>query len=101
MANCKYCGQPAGWLVYEHGACEKAHKAAGLKEYEMLPERAPAGSPAEMLQGPVGPARPVTAGGVFWAVFFALCLYGLLSGVIGAIISDLDRPHPTYTQPPY
>jgi hypothetical protein len=72
MADCKYCGKPAGFRVGEHEACRKA-KEAGISAEEI----------AE--QARTFPPRPLTAGGVFWAVFGALCLYGLLSGIITAI----------------
>jgi transcriptional regulator with XRE-family HTH domain len=35
---------------------------------------------AKTLRSP--PARPLTFGTIFWAVFLALCVYGLLSGLI-------------------
>jgi hypothetical protein len=61
-----------------HEACYEA-QAAGLPVEDVRPR---AGQAAASL--------PLTAKGVFWAVFGALCLYGLVSGIVAAIIKDLS-----------
>ena len=35
--------------------------------------------------------RPLTSLGVFFAVFWALCLYGVVSGIFGAAIHELSH----------
>jgi hypothetical protein len=36
-------------------------------------------------------SRPLTAFGVFWAVFLALCLYGIVAGIVGEFLHEVSR----------
>jgi hypothetical protein len=80
MANCKYCGKPAGLCVEEHESCRISAKG------ELTLDQIRAGiTDPNIPAAPAKAPRPLTAAGVFWAVFFALCLYGVLSGIIVTI----------------
>jgi hypothetical protein len=76
MANCRYCGKPAGFCCPEHEICRKANEA-GVSLEEL------AAKPPVRVPGP-----PVTAQGVFFAVFFALCAWSLVMSVVLAFIRD-------------
>jgi hypothetical protein len=80
MADCRFCGKPAGWRVDYHKACYEA-QAAGRSVEDVRARQ------AQDVQ--TATSFPLTAKGVFWAVFGALCLYGLLSGIVAAIIKEL------------
>jgi hypothetical protein len=69
--------------MHEHLGCKEAHQAAGLKEYELLPAR-PGVEPARIATGKQ--FGPVTALGVFWAVYLALVAFTLTSAVFIAFV---------------
>ena len=73
MANCKYCGKWSGIFDIEHFDCAQA--AAQGKTLETFV--------------PLMPSRPLTASGVFWAVFGALWAFGVTAGIIAAICRAL------------
>ena len=81
MGLCKYCNEDAGWMQDSHTACYNAAHAAGLKPDEKLRARA-----VEVPSTAASTRGPLTADGVFWAVFAALCLWSLLSALVVAIV---------------
>ena len=67
---CKHCGKWSGWFVDEHFDCAQA--AAQGKALDCFTE--------------VAPPRPLTSGGVFWAVFGALWAFGISAGILVFIV---------------
>jgi len=83
MANCKYCGKPAGFMCDTHEACIKA-KTGGLSLDDI---RAQASDPnsAEQKSG------QLTAKSIFWAVFGALWAFSLTAGLVYAILRAISN----------
>jgi hypothetical protein len=74
MANCKFCGQWAGWMSDAHSSCMREAEGRGMRR-EASPE----------------PRGPMTPRDVFWAVFGALCLFSLVAGFVAAFINAASR----------
>jgi hypothetical protein len=74
MAKCKFCGKDAGLFQDAHEACRRSQKG-----YRSLDQ---ARAESRLI---ASPPRPLTIFGVFWAVFLALCAYGLVSAIVLAI----------------
>jgi hypothetical protein len=89
MAKCRFCGEEAGFWCDEHEACRKA------KVCSISPEELKAREEAE--RAAAGPYQ-LTALKIFVAVFLALCAYGIVSGIVGAMIAESNHTeeHRTY-----
>lgn len=74
MANCKYCGKWAGICIHEHLDCERAAKEGG----DAVPWPPPS-----------APPKPLTASGIFWAVFGALWCFSLSAGLVVLFVNLL------------
>jgi hypothetical protein len=74
MATCRYCGKWSGLFSSEHFDCAMAN------------------AKGEKIVDPIEPSRPLTAVGVYWAVFFALLTFSLLSGVVLFFIRLTSTP---------
>jgi hypothetical protein len=85
MADCRFCGGYAGPFRKEHPGCEQAHAAALLAEHE-LPH------PSTAPTAPQQASRPLNAINIFWAVFFALCAFGLLQAFVEGFIRAVNAP---------
>ncbi|MGP8174944.1 MAG: hypothetical protein ACLP7O_10400 [Terracidiphilus sp.] len=77
--NCKYCGKWSGLFSDTHVDCSAAIEAG--KTPEQIRQSVKTLTPDSL--------RPLTAVGVFWAVFLALCAFGLLSALVGLIAKQL------------
>ena len=79
MANCKLCGQWAGVASDEHPLCREAIDAG-----QPLP------ADRRGIEPGIALPRPLTAAGVFWAVFLAQWLFALTAGIVYAIVRALS-----------
>jgi len=79
MPNCRICGRHAGLFWDVHDECQKAVDLGKTAEEVQRTGALPAVS------------RPLTAFGVFWAVFLALCLYGIVAGIVGEFLHEVSR----------
>lgn len=73
MPTCKYCGKWSGLFTNEHLDCaQAAAQGKVLESFTVAP-------PQELL----------TATGVFWAVFYALWVFGISAGIVGFVLWEL------------
>jgi hypothetical protein len=73
MATCKHCGKWSGLFDNEHLECAQA---------------AAQGKVVERLSAVASPS-PITAVGIFWAVFFALWAFCITAGIVAALLRPL------------
>jgi hypothetical protein len=73
MATCKHCGKWSGLFGNEHLDCAQAiAQGKKLESFTAIP------SPS-----------PITAGAIFWAVFFALWAFCITAGIVAALLRPL------------
>lgn len=85
MADCIHCGTWAGLSGSEHEECKRlADEGKTSAEIKAIVNR---GADAIV-------PRPLTARGVFWAVFGALWAFSITAGIIVAIVRAISAPTP-------